>query len=322
MFKLFLVLCLAVLASCNTSSSPSPSDEDVLEQILGKRTPANREEIERLANLSTEISNKLTDLIIRAREGPQSALKLAFPADKTLNVIKLALTMALQKDQISYIDPKKIAKALQTLDNSIAEIEDMLKGSNGIQTRGLMGSIVGGAGAVAGAVAGTAFKVVGGTVNTVTGAMSLMWELLVTRRDSIIELMGAAIVQYQQDGLKGLVQVLKPSLQELVNSNQMFKDAVDQFAEKLDLAEDGITLLNQLTGGKYRPINAISMAVRGMDDVANILRDRKRDDDRSLLVTRLVGILIKSKNSKVKRVQNVLSKVCVQLDKVPPKKAE
>lgn len=304
-----------------------------------------------MSKLGDELKNvndQLMDLYSESQSKSQEAFKLA---DETLRALQMVQLILIDSDTSDHADDddddddhkpviglddklmdeiesydlsdKSIAnieKLIANAANQIPAIKSILAKSGQLKSRGLLDAAGAGIGLVGkgvGFVAGGALNVAGGAINVVGAAFNFMTEFTKTlylRRDAIIEFIGNAVERYEKSGLIGLAEMLKPAITDLIESNEMAKNAATAFKDKLDLAEDGITILSQLTGGRFRPINAISQAVKGLDRVANLIRDTERPDDRNIIVSRLASILIKSKNSGITRVQRVLGKVCTSLD--------
>lgn len=293
------------------------------------------------------MNEELMDLYGVSKTTNSEAFKLTDSTLRALQMIQLILIDSDQGDDMPEIDAKakgidgKIIEQMENFDLSeksikniekiindakdhIPAIRSILEKTGQLKTRGILnvaGAGVGAVGKGVGFVGGGALKLTGTVVKgagTAVGAvfnfMTEFAKTLILRRDAIIEFIGNAVERYEKNGLIGLAEMLKPSIKALIDSNESLKNAAEAFKDKLDLAEDGITVLNQLTGGRYRPINAISVAVKGLDRVANILRDTERPDDKNILVARLAGILVRTKDVRIQRVQRVLSQVCTSLE--------
>ncbi|XP_015791869.1 uncharacterized protein LOC107368538 [Tetranychus urticae] len=85
-------------------------------------------------------------------------------------------------------------------------------------------------------------------------------------------------------------------------------------ADTLDMIEDAVALLNNFSGGMNPMLNMVASAVETLDAASDTLLNREKDDDsKNIIVSKVISMLYKVKNTQNQASYDAINKVCAKL---------
>lgn len=114
--------------------------------------------------------------------------------------------------------------------------------------------------------------------------------------------------------LAAIFKTAAETFQQQVLTNDNARNMANKVADGIDMVEDAINLLNNMSGGMIPQLNTLAGAINTLDDASDTLLSREKDDDsKNLIVSKVLGVLYKMKDSNNQFAFDAINKVCDKL---------
>ncbi|XP_015793977.1 uncharacterized protein LOC107370500 [Tetranychus urticae] len=153
--------------------------------------------------------------------------------------------------------------------------------------------------------------------STRASLVSTMTSLVGERKELLTSLLDQTSKQMDKEGngpWSAILKVATDTVRDHVLKNENIRNMTNKAADALDMIEDAVALLNNFSGGLHPTLNMVASAIETLDAASDTLLDREKDDDsKNIIVSKVIAMLYKLKNTQNQASFDAINKVCAKL---------
>ncbi|XP_074598471.1 uncharacterized protein LOC141853129 [Brevipalpus obovatus] len=256
---------------------------------------SNKQEIDKVRALREKAMTLLGRLWTNERNAQEDGIKVVPYEVNRLNKKDLGHLLDELKVQRNLNELAKIEEKLDIMEVALPSLTAMvernsvgLHNRDGVQTRTFLG-----------------------TVQQTWQLTKILWE----KRQMILEAWPAIMSTLQAQGLQGVLELIKPAVQEIMNDSRMAetKEQVEMMAQKIENFASALAILQQF-GDNSTTVDSLTKALDGLAIAGEYLTGTSRDITQQLaqdmLVSKIVSNVIAAEGSPVNFMGDMLDKLC------------